>query len=200
LSVDFGIAVVHVRNEIRADAWGIDMCVNDPGRDARFWVERLNLARHPEGGWFRETYRAAESVSAGLPERFDGPRSFSTAIYYLLEQGDYSRLHRIKSDEIWHFYAGAPLVVHMIDPLGSCSCLRLGCNPEQGELFQVVVPAGCWFGAESLGGYSLVGCTVAPGFDFRDFEMADAESLLREYSRHAALIRRLTGGEAARQL
>ena len=173
------------------------MCTDHPVRGARYWVEHLGLARHPEGGWFRETYRAAESFAAGLPERFDGARSFSTAIYYLLERGDLSRFHCIKSDEIWHFYAGEPLVVHVIDPNGCCGSMRLGSDPEQGEQFQAVVPAGCWFGAESLGAYSLVGCTVAPGFDFRDFEMADGGLLLRDYPRHATLIRRLTGGKLA---
>ena len=161
--------------------------------DASYWVSHLNLSKHPEGGWFGETYRSSESVAAdALPGRFQGPRSFGTAIHFLLEKGDYSALHRIKSDEIWHFYEGASLSVHVITPQGRYSEIRLGRNAEQGECFQAVVPAGCWFGAETWGDYSLVGCTVAPGFDFRDFEMAEEPALRELFSEHEALIRRLT--------
>jgi len=161
---------------------------------AGFWIETLGLVRHPEGGWFGETYRSSESIPAhGLPERFSGPRSFGTAIYFLLERGQFSALHRIKSDEIWHFYGGAPLTVHLITPDGERLGLPLGSNAEQGERFQAVVPAGCWFGAETTGEYSLVGCTVAPGFDFCDFEMADREELSALFPLQADLISRLTG-------
>ena len=158
-------------------------------------IRRLKLARHPEGGWYRESYRSAESVpAAGLPERFTGARSFSTSIYFLLERGDISALHRIKSDELWHFYAGATLTVQVITPLGEHLALELGSDLASGASFQVLVPAGCWFGAElsEAGDYSLVGCTVAPGFDFADFEMGDRDYLLRQFPGHADTIRRLT--------
>jgi len=158
-------------------------------------IKRLDLSRHPEGGWYRETYRCAESVAgSALPERFGGPRSFSTAIYFLLKQGDISNLHRIRSDEIWHFYAGAPLTVHVFTPQGEHLELKLGPDFAAGESFQVVVAAGCWFGAEvsGPGEYSLVGCTVAPGFDFADFQMGTRSGLLLAYPQHKEIINRLT--------
>lgn len=160
---------------------------------ARYWIDRLSLIHHPEGGWFRETYRSAESLAAcALPERFGGERSFCTAIYFLLEAGAFSAFHRIKSDEMWHAYAGDALKVHVIDPNGNYRAIRLGCDPERGESFQGVVPAGCWFAAETEGEYSLVGCTVSPGFAFEDFEMAEREALVSRYPQHLQLITRLT--------
>jgi len=154
-------------------------------------IDRLQLAPHPEGGWFRETYRAAEAIdAAALPPRFGGGRSLSTAIHFLLEAGQCSHLHRIKADEVWHFYAGDPLTVVEIDPAGELRTTRLG----GGLAYQHVVPAGVWFGAMPAEGsrFSLVGCTVAPGFDFADFELAERDALLAEYPRHEGWIRRLT--------
>ena len=154
-------------------------------------VRQLELVPHPEGGYFRETYRASESVAPGaLPRRFGGERSLSTAIYFLLEAGQCSHLHRIRSDEVWHFYAGDPLEVVEIDAAGSLRVTKLGAD----LLYQHTVPAGSWFGAAPAEGsrFSLVGCTVAPGFDFADFELADRAALLREYPRHQDWIRRLT--------
>ena len=161
---------------------------------AKTLIEQLALARHPEGGWFKETYRASDTLGAqALPARFGGDRSVSTAIYFLLEAGDISALHRIQSDEVWHFYAGSALRVHGIFPDGRCQEWKLGANMAAGEQFQAVVPAGCWFGAElAADGFALVGCTVAPGFDFADFELAQAQQLLDRYPQHAALIQRLT--------
>ncbi len=163
--------------------------------DAKHWIDGLKLRRHPEGGWFRETYRSAESVAkAYLPPRFTGDRSFSTAIYFLLESGDLSALHRIKQDEVWHFYDGSPLTIHVIDPAGNYSAIRLGRDLAAGEGPQAVVRAGDWFGAsvEEPGSYALVGCTVAPGFDFADFEMPGREELCRLFPQHRAVIERLT--------
>jgi len=119
-----------------------------PSRTAAYWIERLGLAPHPEGGYFRETYRAAESIPAeGLPARFAGPRTFSTAVYYLLQRDDVSALHRIAADEVWHHYTGAPLALTIIDPGGHLTTPVLGADAEHGESFQLVVPAGAWFGA-----------------------------------------------------
>jgi uncharacterized protein len=161
-------------------------------------ITGLNLARHPEGGWYRESYRAAAVIpGALLPERFAGDRPFSTAIYFLLERGDISALHRIKSDELWHFYAGAALTVHVITPQGGNYALKLGTDLAAGESFQGMIPAGCWFGAEvSEGAFSLVGCTVAPGFDFADFEMGRREQLLCQFPDHGGIIRLLTKDHA----
>lgn len=158
------------------------------------WIEELGLDPHPEGGWYKEVYRAAEEINAaGLPDRFGGPRSFSTSIYFLLAGDNFSAFHRIKSDELWHFYAGDGLTIHVITPSGDYNAIRLGNRPEAGETFQAVVPAGSWFasGAKS-GGYGLVGCTVAPGFDFADFELADREELQAQFPQHRELIGRLT--------
>ena len=157
-------------------------------------ITQLELVRHPEGGWFRETYRSGVSVPArALPQRFDGSRALSTAIYFLLEEQDISALHRIKSDEIWHFYAGSPLLLHVVFPDGRYRAQRLGPDYAAGDLYQAVVPAGCWFGAElAEGRFALLGCTVSPGFDFADFEMADRQTISDRYPQHAELIGRLT--------
>ncbi len=156
-------------------------------------ITRLELQPHPEGGYFRETYRSAELVTA-LPERFQGQRSFSTAILFLLPHGHMSALHRIKSDEVWHFYQGSPLRVATLSPDGSRKDYLLGSSLDAGQTFQAVVPAGHWFGAyvDATQGESLVGCTVAPGFDFSDFEMGTRDALCKLYPQHGELVRRLT--------
>ena len=164
-------------------------------QDAGEIIRLLDLTRHAEGGWYRETYRSAETVPTDfLPGRPAGDRSFSTAIYFLLERGDFSALHRIKSDEVWHFYAGATLTVNVISPEGEHRAVKLGQAIRAGETLQAVVPAGCWFGAEvsGPGPYSLVGCTVSPGFDFADFELGERAELLRSYPAYEEVIRRLT--------
>lgn len=157
-------------------------------------IKKYSLQPHPEGGWYKETYRSDEIITAAaLPERFRGNRSYSTAIYFLLEQGNFSAFHRIKSDECWHFYAGDPLEVYTLDKTGSLEVITLGNNMEEGQLFQYVVPAGCWFASRPAPGtiFSFVGCTVAPGFDFADFEMADNNVLCSLYPAHTAIIRTL---------
>ncbi len=162
---------------------------------ARQLVERLALQPHPEGGFFRETYRAPLTLdAAALAPHFPGGRNASTAIYYLLAAGDRSRLHRIRADEVWHFYLGDPLQVVELTSDGNVRVTVLGCDFEAGQIPQHVVPAGHWFGACPAPGsaYSLVGCTVAPGFDFADFEMADGSALLRDHPAAKAWIDRLT--------
>ena len=147
---------------------------------------------HPEGGFFAETYRSAEIILPdALPARFAGARAFSTAIYFLLESHNRSALHRIQSDEVWHFYAGGPLEVFVIEPdSGALTVIRLGNRSDRGEVFQAVVRAGCWFGSKPIAGsdFSLVGCTVAPGFDSADFELADCAKMLRQFPQHEAVI------------
>ncbi|GAM10400.1 hypothetical protein OR1_02689 [Geobacter sp. OR-1] len=158
-------------------------------------IRKLELLRHPEGGWYRETYRSEETIpAAALPDRFSGDRSFCTAIYFLLEKGDFSAFHRIKSDELWHFHSGTTLTIHMLSQDGSYQTHRLGADLDAGASFQAVVPAGFWFGAEVTGngGYALVSCTVSPGFDFADFEMADRDDLIRQLPSHTGIIRQLT--------
>lgn len=165
-------------------------------KPATYWIEKYNLLPHPEGGYYAETYRSAESVNKDdLPERFAGDRSFSTGIYFLLGKENFSAFHRIKSDEMWHFYAGNALDIFVIYPeTGKLEIIKLGSNPDLGETFQAVVPAGTWFGSRPAAGsnYCLVGCTVAPGFDFEDFEMAERASLVSEFPQHEKLIYELT--------
>lgn len=158
-------------------------------------IDRLNLQPHPEGGYYRQTYQAPDVLPAdGLPKRYDGPRPVSTAIYFLLRDAQVSHLHRLQSDEIWHFYAGSPLVVHVLTSDGERIDQVLGPDFAAGMRPQVVVARGAWFGAEMQDGhgFALVGNTVAPGFDFADFELADRAGLMEAFPRHADLIRRLT--------
>jgi predicted cupin superfamily sugar epimerase len=136
---------------------------------ARHWIKKLRLRPHPEGGYFRETFRSKESIPASaLPKRFKGRRAFSTAIYFLITKGRPSHPHRIQSDEIWHFYDGGSLVLAMESPRGTIKKIRMG---KTGAL-QAVVPAGWWMSAHvARGSCVLVGCTVAPGFDFQELEL-----------------------------
>lgn len=154
------------------------------------YVREMQLLPHPEGGYYREIYRSKGIIPQ--PTGFSGERNFATGIYYLLAKGDFSAFHRIKSDESWHFYAGGTLLVHELSPQGY-RCTRLGNHLPTGETFQHVVPANVWFASEPAPGteFSLVGCTVSPGFDFKDFELASKEELLEQYVGHAELVSRL---------
>ena len=165
--------------------------------NARHWIERLKLEPHPEGGYFRQTYRSDVMIAReALPPGFGGARAASTAIYFLLEGENFSAFHRLRSDEVWHFYAGSPLVVEVIEPTGSRSSILLGDDSDARQVFQAVVRAGCWFASHvaDWNGWALVGCTVSPGFDFEDFEMAKRGELVRQFPQHRELIERLTRG------
>jgi uncharacterized protein len=162
-------------------------------KDAQYWISHLGLSPHPEGGYYLATYKSDLTiVRSALPSSFHGDRSASTAIYFLLDGRNFSAFHRIASDEVWHFYAGSSLVVYVIDPEGDYSELHLG--SDEGEVFQAVVKAGCWFASrvKDAVGFSLVGCTVAPGFDFSDFELATRPELVAAYPQHRKLIEELT--------
>ncbi len=163
--------------------------------NAEYWIARLGLQPHPEGGYFVETYRSADVIDArALPCRYPGSRSCSTAVYFLLAGDDVSALHRLRSDEIWHFHAGSAATISMIEPGGSVREVGIGPDAESGQAFQVVVPAGCWFGARVMdpASFTLVGCTVAPGFSYEDFELGDRRTLLKAYPQHKTLIEGLT--------
>jgi predicted cupin superfamily sugar epimerase len=150
---------------------------------------------HPEGGFYRETFRSSGIIAkSGLPQNFNGDRSFFTAIYFLLSEGKNSKLHRLKSDEAWHFYLGGPLTLIQISPEGHLQTIVLGNDLAAGHQLQHVVPAGYWFGAYPNVGseFSLVGCTVAPGFDFSDFEMADRKTLLQTFPHLSTIVQQLT--------
>ncbi|MEZ5578021.1 MAG: cupin domain-containing protein [Candidatus Competibacteraceae bacterium] len=155
------------------------------------WIAHLRLAPHPEGGYFRRDYTA--ELTLDFPDR-SGPRPVATAIFYLLKGSQHSRLHRLKSDELWHFHLGSALTLHRLDRREGYVATKLGADPAAGQHLQIAVRAGCWFGAtvDDPAGFSLLGCTVAPGFDFADFELANRATLIHQYPQHAALIERLT--------
>ena len=162
---------------------------------SEFWIDRLQLMPHPEGGFYRQTYSASTIFDPScLPAGFSGPRATSTAIYFLLEEDDFSAFHRIRSDELWHFYAGDALEVLSLGQDGELHRLLLGREVGRGETFQAVVEAGRWFASQLVrgGSFALVGCTVSPGFHFEDFELADRDKLNAEYPEHRALINQLT--------
>lgn len=152
--------------------------------NAQHYIRTLPLLPHPEGGYYKETYRSEGALTTD-----SGRRNYSTAIYFLLEEGNFSALHKIKSDELWHFYAGDILEVIEITKEGKLKITELG--PDN---FQYCVAAGNWFGSrvKKGGKFSLVGCTVSPGFDFADFEMAERNKLLNEFSLHEKIIIELT--------
>jgi len=157
-------------------------------------IQQYNLKPHPEGGWYIQTYKSNELIDvSALPGRFGGDRSFSTAIYFLLEQGNFSAFHRIKSDECWHFYSGDPLLIYVIEENEELKIISLGNDPEKGQTFQYVVPANCWFASRPAPGseYCFVGCTVSPGFEFEDFELANANELSNAHPQHKDIIRQL---------
>ncbi len=168
------------------------------GEDVARLVATLSLAPHPEGGFYKETWRAPLALG-GLPH--GAPRAASTAIYFLLPAGTFSAIHRVRSDEVWHHYDGDPLELHVWSgdrhPVGDHEARHtmhlLGRDLARGERPQWVVPAGAWQAALPRGDrYSLCGCTVAPGFDFADFEMPPRAEMLARFPRHAELVTRLT--------
>lgn len=156
--------------------------------DARAVVDALSLAPHPEGGFFRETFRSPHPV----PGTTGATRAASTAIYYLLPGGSFSAWHRVSSDEVWHHYDGDPLELFLLTDAGELSLFTLG-PPGAGTSPQHVVPAGVWQACRPRGDrFSLMGCTVAPGFDFADFEMPERARMLERFPGHADLVTALT--------
>ena len=158
-------------------------------------IETLNLIPHPEGGYFKENYRSKGVIkNNSLDFEADGERNYSTCIYFLLNENDFSAFHKIRQDEIWHFYAGSTLLLHTINPNGNYNLIRIGNNLENGDFFQFVVPAGTWFASEveNKTSYSFCGCTVSPGFDFRDFKMPSGKTLSKIYPEHQEIIKRLS--------
>ena len=157
-------------------------------------IEKLYLEPHPEGGYYKEVYRSEGIVSkSSLPPGIDGERNYCTSIYFLLTSENFSAFHRIKQDEIWNFYAGSPLNIHLIDEKGNYACQSVGNTISKGLFPQFVVPANTWFASEVPGNnYALVGCTVSPGFDFEDFELGSRAQLAAQYPEHSQIINRLT--------
>ncbi len=163
-------------------------------QDAAYWIDLLHLQEHEEGGWYRQLYRSDLLFGQlQLPAAFTGDRYACTHIYFLLSKENFSAFHRIRSDELWHFYSGDALVIYEIDQEGRLIEHLLGADPQAGQSFFTVIRAGSWFASRIADGgeYGLVGCTVAPGFDYEDFELADGQKLSAEFPQHASLIRQL---------
>ncbi|MDR5589068.1 cupin domain-containing protein [Christiangramia sp. SM2212] len=158
-------------------------------------INKLDLKPHPEGGYFRETYRSkGEIVAADLGPEYTSKRNHSTCIYFLLTSENFSAFHRINQDEIWHFYEGSPIELHTITEEGQHHHHLIGNNLARDESPQLVVPAGAWFAAKikDPDSYALVGCTVSPGFSFEDFELPSRQELLNKFPHHKALIKKFT--------
>ena len=152
--------------------------------DSARCIEALGLRPHPEGGFYREVYRSSQPVKAGARERAAG-----TAIYYLLPEGAFSAWHVVKSDEQWHHYAGAPLELHLLEN-AEHRVVTLGDQIFDGQFAQAIVPSGVIQAARPMAGAVLMGCTVAPGFDFADFALTTAEELYRDFPMHREIIDR----------
>jgi predicted cupin superfamily sugar epimerase len=162
---------------------------------AQTYIDTLQMQAHPEGGYFKETYRSLQLID--VTQAGGGtsvPRSVSTGIYFLLEKNNFSAFHKIQSDEMWHFYAGQALEVLEFNERGELGCTRLGSDILGGEVHQHVVPANTWFASRVAAGgsFSLVGCTVAPGFNFADFSLADRAMLVALFPQHSKAIAELT--------
>ncbi len=160
-------------------------------------IKELNLIQHPEGGWFRETYRSPVEVAATeLPAEYNDGRRLGTSIYFLLKEDERSHWHRLVSDELWYYHGGRGVRLYLLDSEGGLEVKQLGTGAD----FQLLIPAGRWFAAEleagsGYGDFGLVGCVVLPGFEFEDFELGTREQLLSEFPQHAELVRKFTSGE-----
>ncbi|MBE9467811.1 MAG: cupin domain-containing protein [Bacteroidetes bacterium] len=158
-------------------------------------ITNLNLKPHPEGGYFKETYRSEGEINENsLDSNYIGKRNYSTCIYFLLTSNMFSSFHKIKQDEIWHFYEGSPIRLYTISERGKLSEFIIGRDIANGQSPQLIVPAKHWFAARVINenDYSLVGCTVSPGFDFNDFELAKRKKLISKFPQHKQIIKELT--------
>ena len=150
-------------------------------------INHFDMLPHPEGGFYKETYRSSELC-------LNGTRYIKTVIYFLLRSEDVSHFHRIKSDEMWYYHSGSPLIVHSIDDQGIYKVQKVGINFSEGEIPQYLVPKNTIFGSTVLekDSYSLVSCSVSPGFDFEDFELFKQSDLLEQFPLHHKIISKLT--------
>ncbi len=158
---------------------------------AKYYIEKLDLNKHPEGGYYKEVYRSGEHFIIPDYSLSKKKRNYSTSIYFLLEGNDKSNFHKLNSDEIWHFYDGSDLRIFIIDEFGNLSEILFG---KENEVFQFTIKKDCWFAAEVINknSFSLIGCTVSPGFDFEDFELAKRDQLIKLFPQHEAVIRKFT--------
>lgn len=164
-------------------------------KKSKQWISSLNLIPHPEGGYFNEVYRSDEIIdNMSLDNRYLGSRSVSTSIYFLLDGDQFSAFHKIKSDELWHFYDGSSIKLYIMSEDGSLETKKLGITLEENEVPQIVIPKNHWFAAEPIdkSKFSLIGCTVAPGFDFTDFELGKRKDLINKYPKLKEIIKKFT--------
>ncbi len=160
---------------------------------AKYYIDKLKLIKHPEGGYYREIYRSGEYINIqGLPKRYKSKRTFSTSIYFMLEGKQVSKFHRLKSDEVWHFYDGSSIRIFLLD--NNLEQVILGKNIAKGNTFQYTIEKNNWFAAElaEKDSFALMGCSVSPGFDFNDFELADRKILLKKFPQHEGIIKKFT--------
>lgn len=158
-------------------------------------IDKLQLEKHPEGGYFKETYRSEILLpDSALPSEFTSGRNASTCIYFMLTSDEFSAFHKVNQDETWHFYLGQTITLHIVSPQGNYSQVSIGNDFSQNETPQFIVPAQHWFAAEmkTENSFALVGCTVAPGFDFDDFNLADQKELQQMFPHHTEIIQKLT--------
>lgn len=161
-------------------------------KNKTFWIEKLGLQAHPEGGYYRETYRSQDQLPV-LTNTGEDVRNISTSIYFLLDTASLSHFHILSSDEIWYWHAGGSGLIHVLAENGEMHQLRIGLQAENNELPQVLIPKHHWFAAEVVSGdFMLVSCSVSPGFDFRDFQLGKKEVLLRKFPQHQQLIERFS--------
>ncbi|OGO77138.1 MAG: cupin [Clostridiales bacterium GWB2_37_7] len=168
---------------------------------ADYFISKLGLEAHIEGGYFKQIYKNSFYTSdEGYPYNFEGDRSLSTTIYFLLRSGQVSKFHKLKFDEVWFYHYGCSMIIHMIDNKGEYRSVRLGLDIEKGEMPQVLVPANVIFGAEPLESdtFSLVSCLVSPGFDYRDFILYEEKDLFYLYPEHTDIIKKLNGRKCLR--
>ena len=158
-------------------------------------IKKLELQPHPEGGYFKETYRSEGNIApANLGNEYNSSRNYATSIYFLLTSDSFSAFHKIHQDEQWHFYEGSGIELHIISPGGDYSVIPIGNDIFNGQTLQYTVPGGHWFAAEvpDKDTFALVGCTVSPGFDFVDFTLPTRAALISEFPQHKAIITHLT--------
>ena len=162
---------------------------------SKFYIEKLNLQPHPEGGYFSEVYRSEEIIQEKfLAKRYNGERNFLTSIYFLLDGEQTSKFHRLKSDEQWHFYDGCAVKIYILNEHEEIKIVTLGSEISNGQTFQSVIKRNNWFAAELTDkkSFCLVGCTVSPGFNFSDFELGNREELISKFPHHKAIIEKFT--------
>lgn len=164
--------------------------------EANNLIQSLQLIPHPEGGYFAPVFKSKDTVQSTDPARYKGEiRSAGTSIYYLLQEDDFSAWHRLDSDEIWHHYKGSPVKIYSIDHFGNLETHLLG-DPEkhEGASFQIVIPAGAWFAAKNVkeNSFCLIGCTLSPGFEYKDFHLGNRDELVAKFPQHKNMIEKFT--------